>query len=171
MRSLDYALEKGARVVNMSWGSEAKSAFLASSVAYEQQKGMVLVSSAGNEPTGQPLYPASYQGVISVSATIANGEMWSSSNYGDDVFLAAPGTASFPVGHDGPPGSYAGTSISSAYVSRALAQYFALHPNATRSDAINALRSSLTDAGASGKDPYYGYGALDAAAKSRLLAN
>ena len=34
--------------------------------------------------------------------------------------------------------------------------------------AKKALTGSVTDAGAPGKDPYYGYGALDAAAAARL---
>jgi hypothetical protein len=150
--------------------SESLSAWIASpAVAYAQSKGVILVASAGNEPTQKATYPAAYRNVIGVSALDASGNLWESSNYGSFVTVAAPGTASFPVGYKGPPGAYEGTSISSAYVSRALALYLAKHPKATASEAIQALKDSLTDAGATGVDSKYGYGSLDAAAMARFL--
>jgi thermitase len=169
MRSMSYAVEKGARVINMSWGTETKSDFLATAVAFAQSKGTILVASAGNEPTQKAMYPAAYRDVVGVSALDANGILWKSSNYGNFVSVAAPGYANFPVGYKGPPGAYEGTSISSAYVSRALTLYFAKHPKATASEAIQALRDSVTDSGATGRDAMYGYGSLDSAAMGRLL--
>ncbi|OGV47347.1 MAG: hypothetical protein A2X46_00175 [Lentisphaerae bacterium GWF2_57_35] len=169
MRSIDYALKQGARVVNMSWGSETDSKFLSTAIAYAQSKGLIVVAAAGNAPTGRPVYPAAYSGVVGVGAVDQNGRLWNQSNYGSIVALTAPGMASFPIGHNGPPGSYAGTSISSAYVTRALALYLTRHPKATRQDALTALRNALTDAGAAGRDNQYGYGVLDSAAIKRLL--
>ena len=169
MQSMAYALENGARVVNMSWGTEVKSDFLATAIAYAQSKGAILVAAVGNEPTQTAMYPAAYSGVVGVSALDENNTLWESSNSGDFVTVAAPGYATFPVGYKGSPGAYAGTSISSAYVSRALALYLAKHPKATASEAVQALKNSVTDAGASGRDSQYGYGALDSAAINRLL--
>ena len=96
MRSMAYALEKGARVINMSWGTEAKSDFLATAVAYAQSKGAILVASAGNEPTQKAMYPAAYRDVVAVSALDADGKLWKSSNYGSFVSVAAPGYRDFP---------------------------------------------------------------------------
>lgn len=168
MRALDYAQSQGARVVNMSWGSDTSSDFMLAAIQQAQNNGMVLVAAAGNEPTGTPFYPSAYPGVVSVSALTADGTIWPSSNYGDTVTVSAPGTAEFPIGHDGPPGTYAGTSIASAYVSRAIAEYLTANPTATTTDAINALKSSVTPVG-TGKDSHYGYGKLDAAAMKKLL--
>jgi len=169
MDAINYAGSQGARVINLSWGSENNSDFVHASIAQAQQSGMIVVAAAGNEATGTAMYPSAYDGVVSVAALNADGTLWQNSNYGPTVTVAAPGTASFPVGHDGPPGSYAGTSIASAYVSHALAQYLAQNPTATSQQAVTALTSSVTDAGSPGKDPYYGYGSLDAAAMTRLL--
>jgi len=169
LRSIDYALSKGVRVMNLSWGSDTSSAFLRNALAYAQSKGMVIVAAAGNEPTGTAIYPAGYAGVLAVSATTEGGTLWDQSNYGEFVSFSAPGTATFPVGYQGPAGSYAGTSIASAYVSRALALYFARHPNASTAEAVAALKAAATDAGAAGRDTQYGFGAIDAAAISRLL--
>jgi len=168
MRAIDYAIAQGAKVINLSWGSETSSEFVETSVAYAQSKGLVVVASAGNSPTGKAVYPSAYPGVVSVAALDESGDVWEKSNYGSTVTVAAPGIATFPVGHNGPPGAYGGTSISSAYVSRELALYFTKNPNASPSDAKKALTGAVTDAGTPGKDPHYGYGTLDAAAAAKL---
>lgn len=169
LRSIDYALSKGVRVMNLSWGSDTSSEFLQNALAYARMKGMVIVAAAGNTPTGKAIYPAGYAGVLAVSATGEKGTLWSESNYGDFVSFAAPGTATFPAGSKGSAGSYAGTSIASAYVSRALALYFSQNPTASVAEAIDALKAAATDAGAAGRDPQYGFGSIDAAAVARLL--
>lgn len=168
MRAIDYAIQQGARVINLSWGTSIDSRFLADAVAYAQSKGLVVVAAAGNEPTGQPVYPAAYPGVIAVSALKSDGTPWEQSNSGDFVTVSAPGTAAFPVGYEGPPGSYAGTSIASAQVARELALYLARNPSATTADATRALTNAVTDAGAPGRDVHHGHGALDAEAQARL---
>lgn len=168
MRAIRYSLEQGARVINLSWGTATRSDFIAEAVAYAQSRGAIVVAAAGNEPTGRAIYPAAYPGVVAVSALNADSSPWSRSNYGDFVTVSAPGRASFPIGHEGPPGAYAGTSIASAHVARELALYFARNPKATREQALRSLRDAVTDAGAKGRDPVYGHGALDAAAQSRL---
>jgi len=167
MRALDHAISQGARVVNMSWGSDTSSSFLESSMRYAQSRGLVVVASAGNVPTGKPVYPAAYPGVISVSALQSDGTPWKNSNHGSTVTVAAPGTASFPVGYEGPPGSYAGTSIASAYVARNIALYFGNNPKATANQAKQALlkSSSPPPSGA----VRYGSGTLDGNAVSRFL--
>jgi hypothetical protein len=169
MRAIDYAIAQGARVINLSWGSDTSSDFVETSVAHAQSKGLVVVASAGNAPTGKPVYPSAYPGVVSVSALDTSGTVWDKSNFGSTVTVAAPGMATFPVGHEGPPGAYAGTSISSAYVSRQLALYFTKHPQATTAEAKKALTGAVTDSGQPGRDPYYGYGALDSTAAAMLL--
>ncbi len=169
LRSIAYAAEQGARVINMSWGSETSSSFMANAMAYAQSKGIILVAAAGNTPTGRPVYPAAYEGVIAVGAVTGSGERWENSNHGDFVDLAAPGTANMPVGHEGPAGSYAGTSISSVFVSRALSLYLGKYPECSNEDAVSALMAALRDAGDAGRDRFYGNGVLDSAALSSFL--
>jgi hypothetical protein len=170
MDAINYANTQGARVVNLSWGSDNNSDFVHASIQQAQNDGMIVVAAAGNEPTGKPVYPSAYDGVVAVSALNADGTIWQSSNYGPSVTVAAPGYANFPVGHDGPPGDYAGTSIASAYVSRALAEYLTKNPTATPAQAVSALTTAVTPV-SGGKNPYYGYGKLDAAAMTKLLGN
>lgn len=169
LRSVTYAADQGARVMNMSWGTETQSDFLRDAMAYAQSRNLLVVASAGNEPHNRPMYPAAYPGVIAVSALDASGGRWEQSNFGDFVFLAAPGMASFPASGGSAMQPYAGTSIASAYVTRALGLYYQKNPRATRAQALQDLRRSLTPAGESGRDPYFGYGILDDAAMKRLL--
>jgi thermitase len=145
-QALAYAAQAGAKVVNMSWGSETDSEFMRTAMQVAADRGLLLVAAAGNEPTGQPVYPAAYPGVVAVGGITADGQRWAQSNFGDFVDLAAPATANLPVGHNGPPGAYVGTSISSATVANALAQYLNRHPGATPAAARAALLAALSPA-------------------------
>lgn len=146
MQSMVFSLEHGARVISMSWGSENNSQFFNDAILYAQKQGAVMVAAAGNEPTGRPLYPAALPNVVAVAALTPDGNIWDQSNYGSFITLAAPGFANLPVGYKGPPGPYGGTSIAAAYTSRAIAQYFAAHPQATATEAIQALHKVLSPA-------------------------
>lgn len=139
MNSIDFALEHGARVMSLSWGSETRSDFLESAMDYAGSKGLLIVASAGNEPTGRPVYPAAYSSVIGIGAIGRDGKPWESSNYGDFVSLYAPGFATLPVGYKGDPGIYAGTSISAAFVANLVADVLSRNPHATRQEIMKTL--------------------------------
>lgn len=139
MDSIDFALDHGAKVLSLSWGSETRSDFLESAMNYARSKGLTIVASAGNEPTGKPVYPAAYPSVLGVGAIGKDGKPWESSNYGDFVSLYAPGFATFPVGYKGDPGVYAGTSISAAFVANLVANILSRNPSATRQEIMKAL--------------------------------
>jgi hypothetical protein len=166
MQALAFAAKAGAKVVNMSWGSDTDSLFMRKAMQVAANQGLTLVAAAGNEPSGNPVYPAAYPTVIAVGGVLADGQPWSQSNHGDFVDLSATSKASFPVGHNGPPGAYIGTSISSAVVANALARYLNRNPGATPAAARAALFHALSPAPAGG----YGKGILDAAALRRFLA-
>lgn len=170
MRSLFHAAEQGATVLNMSWGSPVNSTFLELAISKATQANILVVASAGNEPLNQPLYPAAYPDVIAVGAAQKDGAPWPQSNYGDFIFLSAPGTATLPVGYQGAPGAYAGTSIAAAAVSHALGLYFEQFPNATPAQARTALKQAVTRDGQEW-DPQLGHGVLDQNALRRLLAD
>ncbi|RZB34729.1 MAG: hypothetical protein SRB1_00497 [Desulfobacteraceae bacterium Eth-SRB1] len=139
MESIDFALNNGARVMSLSWGSETRSAFLENALDYASSKNVIIVAAAGNKPTGKPVYPAAYSSVIGVSALEPGGKAWENSNYGSFVMLYAPGFATLPVGYKGDPGAYAGTSISTAFVANSIANYLSRNPEATNQEVFNAL--------------------------------
>lgn len=140
MRSVNFAVNNGARVMSLSWGTEIRSEFLEQSIEFASAKGLIIVASVGNEPTGKPVYPAAYPSVVGVGALRSDGKSWEKSNYGDFVELYAPGFASLPVGYEGDPGVYGGTSISAAYMANIIAEYISQKPEATKQEILDALR-------------------------------
>ena len=139
MNSINYALANNARVMSLSWGSETRSDFMEKAFEYAHSQGMMIVASAGNQPTGKPVYPAAYPAVIGVGALAPHGKTWENSNYGNFVTLYAPGFADLPVGYKGEPGVYAGTSISAALVANSIAGYMSKNPAATQQEIQNFL--------------------------------
>jgi thermitase len=139
IKGIDFALNNGARVMSLSWGSETRSDFLEDALEYAGSKGLVIVASAGNEPTGKAVYPAAYSGVIAVGALDPDGETWDRSNFGDFVMLYAPGFAGLPVGYKGDPGLYAGTSIAAAFTANLIADILSTNPGATRKEILETL--------------------------------
>jgi subtilisin family serine protease len=125
--------------MSLSWGSETRSDFLENALNRASSKGLIVVASAGNEPTGKPVYPAAYPSVMGVGAMAPDGKAWENSNYGDFVMFYAPGFATMPVGYKGDPGMYAGTSISAAFVSNLVANVLSRNPGATKEEVIQTL--------------------------------
>jgi len=116
MRALEHAAHSGVKIVNMSWGSDTTSAFMESAMDYAAQNGMTLYASAGNEPTGTPIYPAGYDSVIAVGGLDPGGDVWNKSNFGDFVKQYEPAFIVF----EGK--IYRGTSFSSPYATFKAAQ-------------------------------------------------
>ncbi len=81
---------KKARVINMSLGGPGFSLSLAEAVAAAQAANVVVVAAAGNDSSAQLMYPASYDGVVSVGATGVSGKA-PYSNYGSRIDVVAPG--------------------------------------------------------------------------------
>ncbi|HKG45448.1 MAG TPA: S8 family serine peptidase [Pyrinomonadaceae bacterium] len=98
IEALDYATENGAQVINLSWGSDAKSFFLKDAIRRSAKYGAVVVCSAGNESRDlgvQPYYPASFDlpNLISVAASDPANNLVPVSNFGTLIpTIAAPGT-------------------------------------------------------------------------------
>lgn len=143
MDSIGFALQNNAKVLSLSWGTETNSPFMEKAFDYASAKGLIIVASAGNEPTGTPVYPAAYPSVIGVGALGPHGKKnWDNSNYGSFVAIYAPGFANMPVGHNGGPGIYAGTSISAAYVANTIATFLSQNPSATTQEVLEFLNAT-----------------------------
>jgi hypothetical protein len=142
MESIHFALDYNARVMSLSWSTETNSAFMEKAFEYASAKGLIIVAAAGNEPTGNPVYPAAYPSVIGVGALDPHGtKNWINSNYGSFVAFYAPGFANMPVGYKGEPGVYAGTSISTAYVANSISSFLSQNPSATTKEVREFLNT------------------------------
>jgi subtilisin family serine protease len=98
IKAIEYALDKGAKLSNNSWGSYTYSQALYDAIRIAGAKGHLFVAAAGNNGTDndgtKPAYPASHDldNIISVTATNQFDNLFWFSNYGpSSVDLAAPG--------------------------------------------------------------------------------
>ncbi len=90
-KSLQWAADNGARVVNMSFAGPAD-AILHRMLAAAYDKGIVLIAAAGNAgPNAAPLYPAADPNVIAVTATDSHDNVFKMANRGQYIAVAAPG--------------------------------------------------------------------------------
>ncbi|HEY5652811.1 MAG TPA: S8 family serine peptidase [Pontiella sp.] len=94
-RALEFAANSDVNIISMSWGSKVDSHFLQTAMDFAALNGMTLYASAGNEPTGVPIYPAGYGSVIAVGGLDSEGNLWDQSNYGDFVSSYGPAFAYF----------------------------------------------------------------------------
>ena len=87
-----YAVDKGAKVINCSWGGYGYSIFGQVIIDYAISKGALIVAAAGNENTSDLHYPSSYDGVLSVASTTSSDTKSSFSDYGTTIDVSAPGS-------------------------------------------------------------------------------
>ncbi|HYF15572.1 MAG TPA: S8 family serine peptidase [Phycisphaerales bacterium] len=90
---VEWAADNGADVISMSLGGSGYSQSFADIVAAVVGSGVTIVAAAGNDNSGNPHYPSSYPGVISVAAVDSNMERAGFSNYGSWISVAAPGVS------------------------------------------------------------------------------
>jgi thermitase len=115
-RGIIWAVDNGAKVINMSLVIPTSSPALEQAIDYAWSKGVVLVASGGNNIKSIPVYPAYYPEVIAVAATDVGGNLWSKSNYGDWVDAYAPGVDIYSTLPGNSYGYQSGTSMAAAYV-------------------------------------------------------
>ena len=161
-KSLDYAAAHGAQIVNMSFAGP-NDALVARGLAAVAAKGIVMVAASGNAgPASPPLYPAANADVIAVSATDADDRLFSASNRGGHIAVAAPGVDIFLPAPDGKYQMTSGTSFSAAYVSGLAALMLERNPALKPGDLRVALMASARDLGTPGRDDLFGAGEADA---------
>jgi len=158
-----WAVQNGARVLNLSLGNYAYSQFMAAAVAYAHTAGAVLVAAAGNEAANDPLYPAAFSGVIGVSATDEADGVWAASNSGSYIDLAAPGVRVLSAGLANGYLVANGTSFSAAHISGVAALVRTKFPHLANTDVAQLLYRTADDLGPEGRDDAYGFGRVNAA--------
>ncbi|MEO8246699.1 MAG: S8 family serine peptidase [Chloroflexota bacterium] len=168
---IDYAVERGARVINLSVGGFGYSQLMSEAVLHAWQRGAVIVAAAGNERTSAPSFPAAYDHVVGVSATQADDEFTNWSNYGATVDVSAPGAAvtttdcgGCSLSSAGTPGyaAISGTSFATPNTAGVVALLMARFPSDTNQQTINRLIASADDLGFPGWDSRYGHGRVNA---------
>jgi len=184
-KAIRYAIYHHADIINLSLEGEEEDQDVSQAITEATARGILVVIAAGNGPMGKgvdldkyPLFPscqkgAAGQGVLVVSAVDDFGERNPSSNYGNCVNIAAPGTeilAGRPI-YDplGQPkdvsgyGMWNGTSLAAPFVSGAAALLKALNPDWTGEQLADRILDTVQPFSDAKAAAGLGRGVLDAA--------
>lgn len=196
-----YAVDHGARILNLSLGGPSTSTTERRAVAYAVAHGALLVAAVGNnQASGNPVeYPAALlqapgsRGVggrgLAVAASTRSGTRASFSSTGTHLSLAAPGEGVFsavsglsaasryprvavPGSTRGLYGYGSGTSFATPQVAGAAALVWAADPQLRADEVASILEQTASGHGSWNTD--LGYGVLDVAAavaRAQDLAN
>jgi subtilisin family serine protease len=167
-----------ADIINLSLGGGGGSPTEQAVYTQARNEGVIIIAAAGNDNTPVPSYPASYNGVVSVSAVDLNKNKAPYSNFGSTVDVAAPGGDTSvdlngdtyadgvlsPLADDSGSGLifnyvfYQGTSMAAPHVAGVAALMKSVSPALSPADFDMFLASGgLTeDLGASGRDDIFG---------------
>jgi subtilisin family serine protease len=137
-KAIRYSVQHDAQVVNMSFGTFTDSNAIRSSINYALAMNVTLTTSAGNNNTMNPQYPAAYSGVITTAATNIFDQKASFSNFGDSIVVDAPGVNVILPYPGGLYSVVSGTSFSAPAAAGTAALI--------RSLRVNGTTASITDA-------------------------
>lgn len=160
--ALIHAADHGVRVANISFRDQTSKEAVRTASQYMKDKNGLVVTSGDNSGVLEN-YTATTT-MISVSATDEFDQKTDFSSYGTYITLAAPGTKIWSTGKGGGYGPTGGTSISSPVTGGVIAMMMSANPNLKSTEIENLLFSTALDLGEPGRDPYFGYGRVDAAA-------
>ncbi len=160
--ALVYAVNNGARIVNMSFGDTVASPLLRDVMAYAYARDCVLVASAGNAATDEIHFPSGFKQTISVGASTAQDEIAPFSNFGNFVDLVAPGVDVLTTFQGNKYRKFGGTSASAPYVSALAALLLSRTPELSPDAVKGLLVSSTDDLGPAGWDDLFSAGRINA---------
>ena len=160
---VDWAVNHGADVINMSLGSGLSAQQVAAwqpTFTDAWEAGSMVIAAAGNNNNSMLFYPASFANVMSVSAT-TNGDVKASfSSYGPAVDVSAPGVSVASTFKDNEYWAMSGTSMATPHVAGLAALIRSLHPEFTPAEVETAIKATVLDLGDPGWDKYFGHGRI-----------
>ena len=170
-----WAVDHGARVINLSLGSTSYSQTVCDAVTYATTKGALVVAAAGNNGSVTQFFPAACPGAIGVGATDSFDTVPFWSDTGTfNVFVSAPGVNILSTYMGGGYQTESGTSMAAPFVSGLAELLFAQNSSRTAGDVKKILATTSDKVGGVtyGSDPNgtcasctwnasYGYGRVD----------
>ncbi len=163
-----WAVENGAEVISMSFGSSDPSPVVRQALKFAYRKGAVLIAASGNEgdeniESDTVDYPAKYPETIAVAAVDAKKIVAPFSSKGPAVDVAGPGVDIYSTYLGGKYVYLSGTSMATPYISGAAALILSDSKRVTGhkmtpAEVKNYLIMHTEDLGPKGKDNAYGYG-------------
>lgn len=158
-QAIQYAVDSGADVINMSFSSASPNLHVYEKIRYGLEKGVIFVSAAGNSGYDAYSYPAAYEGVISAgSCNISEGVYLKSSfsNSNDDVDLLVEGE-NLLLPDEWGYSEKTGTSYSAGALSGIIGELICMYPEINPEHIAYALYDTATPVEGKGT----GYGAVN----------
>lgn len=141
---IEYAIENGASVINISWTSSTPLASYQKIIDTATDCEVTVVASAGNDNNSILRYPAAYNNVISVAAVDEYNNKASFSSYGSTVDYAAPGVNIYTTSLSNTYDSVNGTSFSAPITAASVAMLKAFTNNPTTDKIERILDHTVT---------------------------
>ena len=157
-----YAVEMGARIVNMSFGDTEEAPFLEDVLRYAYSRDVVLFAAAGNDGDTTPYYPAALSETISVGASDEGDARANFSSFGESLDFLAPGVSVLTTALGGGYQRFNGTSAASPVAAGVAALLLAQDPDLTPEEVRARLATTAVDVPPPGWDMYNGAGRIDA---------
>ena len=150
IKSIDYAVSRGAKVLSNSWGGKGEddNAALREAIVRAESKGVLFIAAAGNDGTNNdsdPVYPAAFDvpNMVTVAATSETDGLAFFSNTGaKSVHVGAPGTNVYSTSPNKGYAKLSGTSMACPHVAGAAALIWSHFPNATYKEIKQKLMES-----------------------------
>lgn len=162
VKGMEYALDNGADIVNMSFGGPGYSPYMAQIIEDARAQGTIVVAAAGNEGMDTRLfYPAASETAVVVSATDLDNDFADFSNYGKSVDLASPGVAIYSSVLNRSYTYLSGTSMSAAFVSATASLLKQEAIERTPEEIEELLLENTEDLGVAGRDDQFGAGIIN----------
>ncbi len=135
-----WAVDSGARVINLSLGGPSSDRLERAAVEYAQSRDVLVVAAAGNDSTSRKQFPAALPGVLSVGASSTDGSTRAPfSTYGSWVDVAAPGRGLLVAAPGGGYDKADGTSFATPLVSGEAALLEGFRPGRTAAELTAAV--------------------------------
>jgi hypothetical protein len=152
--AIDWAVQKGAKLINLSLGSVAAVPALDTMVAYAASRGVYVIASAGNAgstslayPAAQGVVGATYNNILSVGSATTAGVRSSFSNYGSNLEFMSFGENVYSAFPDNQTGYFTGTSFAAPQVTGCLALIMMDTSAPNRSNLEFLLREGIWNIG------------------------
>lgn len=145
----------------MSLGGDKKSESLHKAIKEAHQKGIVVISSVGNNGfsvNDTVTYPAKYDEVLGVGALGKNKKRWFRTSRGNGIDFLAPGEEILSNSLNGKYIKRSGTSISAAYATGVVALMIEQNKSLSNDEIKNILSQTAIPLGSKYE---YGHGVLD----------